>query len=129
MDETGWKVDERGRRYRRVGKNAIEYETMVRVDGVEIPQSELAAFNARRAATKTLEVVQDKPALRCPFAGGIAGDCDARCALLTDNGCALAALVDREATAPTAGRKCPFNPYHCTERCALYKNGCILTAF
>ena len=42
------KVDDRGRRYRELGKGCIEFEPTVSINGLEIPQSELAVYNAAR---------------------------------------------------------------------------------
>ena len=47
-----WEVDERGRRYRELGKGCIEFEPTVSINGLEIPQSELAAYNASRRAAE-----------------------------------------------------------------------------
>ena len=42
-----WEVDERGRRYRELGKGCIEFEPTVSINGLEIPQSELPASRHR----------------------------------------------------------------------------------
>ncbi len=47
-----WEVDERGRRYRELGKGCIEFEPTVSINGLEIPQSELPAYNAARRAAQ-----------------------------------------------------------------------------
>ena len=45
-------TDERGRRYRELGKGCIEFEPTVSINGLEIPQSELPAYNAARRAAQ-----------------------------------------------------------------------------
>ena len=43
-----WQVDPKtGERYRMIGR-IKEYELMVRVDGIEIPQSQLADYHKRK---------------------------------------------------------------------------------
>lgn len=46
------KVDEHGKRYRELGKGCIEFEPTVSINGLEIPQSELAVYNAARRAAQ-----------------------------------------------------------------------------
>ena len=80
-----WEVDERGRRYRELGKGCIEFEPTVSINGLEIPQSELAAYNAARraaqeraakntAAAENAVHSRQKPK-NCPFSSG----CDTTC--------------------------------------------------
>lgn len=125
---TEWQIDEQGRRFRMIG-NVKEYEMTVHVDGMEIPESELAEYNERKRAAAAPTPAPAPTAESCPFAGGLAGDCNKRCALWTAHGCSLAFLVERAPSVDTVGRKCPFSNYPCTERCALYQqHGCVLTA-
>ena len=46
------KVDEHVKRYRELGKGCIEFEPTVSNNGLEIPQSELAVYNAARRAAQ-----------------------------------------------------------------------------
>lgn len=129
MDE--WQIDEFGRRFRMVGK-AKEYEMMIRVDGVEIPESQLVEFNRRNkeaaAAQRAAENAKPKITERCPFASGASTTCKADCAMHTAHGCALVYQIDRRPANTTTGKSCPFSPYRCTDDCALNKGGCVLAA-
>lgn len=42
-----WEVDEMGRRYRMVG-DCKEYEMLIRIDGIEIPYSQLDEYHERK---------------------------------------------------------------------------------
>ena len=53
------KVDEHGKRYRELGKGCIEFEPTVSINGIEIPQTELAVYNASRRAA------EEQAARRC----------------------------------------------------------------
>lgn len=130
-----WQTDEQGRSYRIVG-GVKEYEMMIRIDGIEIPQSQLADYHERKRAAEQAraEAEKNKPAppprKACPFQSGLTTDCEReRCALYMD-GCALAQLSDEPPAKATEGKKCPFNAYHtCRKDCALFKEtGCALTA-
>ena len=133
-----WQVeqDKNGgvRRFRMVG-NVKEYETMVKIDGVEIPQSELHAFNQRkkaeakrRAKAEERRRLNASSRLNCPFKDGLSTVCvREKCALYHD-GC-LFAQTETKAR-KTAGLQCPMNNHHskCRTDCALYRSGCTLTA-
>ena len=127
MDE--WKVDELGKRYRMIG-NCKEYEPTIN----GIPQS--VFFASQRAQREQTEAERARqrakppaPQPRCPFSDGLNQNCAGKaCALHTAHGCSLAYLVDRAPAVDTAGKRCPFSVYACTDRCSLYKNGCVLTA-
>lgn len=121
------------RRFRMIG-NVKEYEPTVSIGGLEIPQSDLEEYRRREKAQKAaqrekeLKAAKEKDPRRCPFKGGNTLTCgNAKCALYTDDGCVLAKIVGR-AAANTAGRACPFSTCLCSSDCALYKNGCVLTA-
>ena len=129
-----WQTDETGRRFRKLGEGCIEYEPTITVDGIEIPQSELAAYHERRRAAEQTAAQHEEEmrrrkeaaALRrnCPFSTGMQSDCHReKCALFL-NGCTLAGT---SAAKDTAGLICPFNNYKCRTDCALYKGGCTIT--
>ena len=132
------KVDDRGRRYRELGKGCIEFEPTVSINGLEIPQSELAVYNAaRRAAqeraaknTATAENAaqsRQKPK-NCPFLAGCDTTCTGdKCALFLNGACAISTIADATgAEVSTNGKRCPFSPSaHCGD-CALYASGCAI---
>ena len=130
-----WQIDEQGRSYRMIG-GAKEYEMMVHVDGIEIPQSQLTDYNARKKAAEQAraEATSNKPAPPanrfCPFKSGLKTDCERENCALYLNGCTLAQLSDEPPAKATEGMSCPFNAYHiCRKDCALFNNnGCALTA-
>ena len=122
------------RRYRMIGM-LKEYEKMVYVDGVEIPESELAAFHARNKAIKEAERAEMLRAANnmqtiklCPFkANTMQSKCiNKACALYAD-GCTLAEIG--EPAKATANLNCPLTHRRCANDCALFRNhGCTLTA-
>ena len=118
------------RRYRMIG-NVKEYEMMVTVDGIQIPQSELEDYHRRKKEAEAARraAPPPPPEKNCPFCfTGFPGKCKKeKCALYDGEACALAQLA-ATAARDTSGRKCPFNPYPCEAHCALYKTGCTLTA-
>lgn len=120
------------RRYRMIG-NCKEYEMMVTVDGMRIPQSEVKAYHERkrqREAAQRIQAtqIQQPPPQNCPFTSGLNTDCRReKCALFLD-GCTLAKIGNRQPAKDTKGLQCPFNHCSCNEQCALYKGGCTLTA-
>ena len=120
------------RRYRMVG-NIKEYEPTVTINGIEVPQSELAAFHERNKAQTAAQIEASKRAAQtqktyaCPFNGGNHSCKREKCALYGGDGCTLAQIAAR-ATTDTAGKSCPFSPYTCRADCGLYKSGCVLTA-
>lgn len=124
-----WQTDEHGRRYRMVG-NIKEYEMMVRIGGISVPESQVEAHNARMRADaeRQRQTVEQQPQPQnCPFMSGMQTDCTReKCALYCD-GCTLARIIDRPPAKDTVGLKCPFSRYNCRPDCALYKNGCALT--
>ena len=134
-----WQVDPKtGERFRMIGK-IKEYELMVRIDGIEIPQSQLADYHKRKKAAeeerrkKALEEAQSRlPAKSCPFANGCNTTCKREgCKIFANGKCALATIADvsgvevEEAPAKD-NRKCPFSIYGHCEGCALYNKGCAI---
>jgi hypothetical protein len=119
-------------RYRMNG-GIKEYEMMVRIDGIEIPQSQLTAYHERKKAAEQARKEAEKnrpappPRKNCPFRESMQTDCKReQCALFDGNGCTLARLTAAKAT---EGLQCPFSKYNykCRTDCALYKGGCTLT--
>ena len=130
------KVDEHGKRYRELGKGCIEFEPTVSINGLEIPQSELAVYNAaRRAAqeraaknTATAENAaqsRQKPQ-NCPFSSGCDTTCTGdKCALFLNGACAISAIADATGVAvEITGKRCPFSPSARCGDCALNNHGC-----
>ncbi len=118
------------RRFRMVG-NVKEYEMTVKIDGHDIPQSEVEDYHRRKKAAqeaqRKAEAEKAKiPARNCPFAEGMQTSCTReKCALFMD-GCTLARITAAKAT---EGLQCPLSKYKakCRRDCALYNNGCTLT--
>lgn len=131
-----WQTDESGRRFRMIG-DVKEYEMMVSVDGIQVPQSELAAYYERKRAAEEAqrEAERNRPAppppKNCPFRDGLTTACTGEACALYLKGCTLARLVNRPPAKHTEGLQCPFSKYasKCRTDCALYKEtGCTLTA-
>ena len=130
-----WEVDERGRRYRELGKGCIEFEPTVSINGLEIPQSELAAYNASRRAAeeqaaKNTAAAENAAHSRknCPFSSGCDTTCTGeKCGLFLNGACAISTIADATgAEVSTNGKRCPFSPSaHCGD-CALYASGCAI---
>lgn len=134
IEPGAWETDKNGRRFRKIGNGCIEYERVITIDGVDVPESELAEYHQRRkeAERKRKEAEQTRPeppkAQNCPFADGMQTTCTRdKCALYC-NGCAIPQLINAPARKSTDGLQCPFNKRACRTDCALYKNGCTLTA-
>lgn len=128
-----WQVDERGRRYRKIG-SSIEYEP--EINGV--PQSVFIRSQKAQREKREAELKEErrKAAERaaqrrnCPLMDGINTDCTREACALFLNGCTLARITDRPPKKATEGLKCPFSRYNskCRKDCAMFKgNGCIIT--
>lgn len=134
-----WQVDPKtGERFRMIGK-IKEYELMVRIDGIEIPQSQLADYHKRkkeaeeRRKTEAMEAAKNRPEPKsCPFANGCNTLCKREgCKIFANGKCALATIADASGVeieeAPVKdNRKCPFSIYGHCEGCALYNKGCAI---
>ena len=132
-----WQVDPKtGERFRMIGK-IKEYELMVRIDGIEIPQSQLADYHKRkkeaeeRRKAEALEAAKNRPEPKsCPFATGCNNTCTReKCSLFLKGKCAIAILADAhgtDQTEQTQATKCPFSIYGRCKGCALFDNGCAL---
>lgn len=126
-----WQVDKDGKRYRMVGK-VKEYEMTILIDGHEIPQSQLSEFHKRRneerekERLKRIEEVKNRPEPRnCPF--DKASTCKReKCSIFVDDKCSIAIIADSTQIklAEPKKEKCPFTPYKCNEKCAIYNSGC-----
>ena len=134
-----WQVDHKtGERFRMIGK-IKEYELMVRIDGIEIPQSQLADYHKRkkeaeeRRKAEAMEAAKNRPEPKsCPFANGCNTLCKREgCKIFANGKCALATIADASGVeieeAPAKdNRKCPFSIYGHCEGCALYNKGCAI---
>ena len=129
IQETEWKIDEHGKRYRELGNHMREYEMMIHTEAGEIPQSQLADFQRRskEAAEKRrkaeLAAQLTKPTKQCPFRTGMNTTCKSDCTFFADPGCRLAA---HSAIQDTQGRQCVFTGRKCDSTCAMYQHGCTL---
>lgn len=134
-----WQVDPKtGERFRMIGK-IKEYELMVRIDGIEIPQSQLADYHKRkkeaeeRRKAEAMEAAKNRPEPKsCPFANGCNTTCKREgCKIFANGKCALATIADASGVeieeAPAKdNRKCPFSIYGHCKGCALYNKGCAI---
>jgi hypothetical protein len=123
-------------RFRMVG-NVKEYEMMVTIDGCQVPESQVEAFNKRKKERKEQREAErqkyaqeaaKKPVYSCPFNhNGLNSTCRQKdCAFFNGKDC----VVREVGTDPTAseGKKCPIDIYNrvCNSNCAFNKGGCIL---
>ena len=108
-----WQVDERGRRFRRIGA-CIEYEPDVVSTFGSFPKS--VYDRIEKPEPDSLAPIREQHK-RCPFSK--LALCSDECARYTKNGCGLVT-----GAAPTTGKRCPIcdahNPLMCTENCALW---------
>ena len=139
LEPTEWQVDPKtGERFRMIGK-IKEYELMVRIDGIEIPQSQLADYHKRkkeaeeRRKAEAMEAAKNRPEPKsCPFANGCNTTCKREgCKIFANGKCALATIADASGVeieeAPAKdNRKCPFSIYGHCKGCALYNKGCAI---
>ena len=134
--ENEWQIDpQNGQRYRMVG-HIREYEMLVRVDGIEIPQSQLADYHKRKKVAeeerriKALEEAKNRPEPKsCPFVSGTNTQCKReKCSLFLDGRCSIAILADAHGTDHpiVKGTKCPFSVYAHCDGCALNNGGCAV---
>lgn len=122
-----------GKKRYRMNGGIKEYEMMVTVDGIEIPQSELSAYHERKKAAlqKQIEANMKKLAEKrnnktCPYMEGMNINCIRdKCAFYSD-GCKQGS--GSKAPRDTKDLNCPLNRLHrhCREDCALYNKGCTL---
>lgn len=132
-DGSEWQIDAQGRKYRKIGKGAIEYMPTITIDGVEIENSPEAIERFRAMKEQARQQEREEKAKKraaetgkiCPLHGNspMAHDCKRTCALFCGDSCALAA---RPASIDTKGKPCPLRGT-CGDSCALYRSGCTLT--
>lgn len=119
------------RRYRIVGGGVKEYEMMVIIDGIEIPQSQVEDYHRRKKeAEQALKEANEREARlhtskTCPFKDGLNTECLTDCALYGKTACALT-MKETPPDKDTSGGNCPIYRRQCNEKCALYFNGCGL---
>ena len=137
MDNNGWKVDERGQRYRETAPGLREYEMTITLSGgIEIPVSELDEYHRRQKEADekrrqaALEEMKNRPAPRsCPFVSGMNTSCKReKCVLFLDGKCSIAIIADAHGTDQpiVKGAKCPFSVYAHCDGCALNNGGCAV---
>lgn len=133
-----WQTDPKtGERFRIVG-NIVEHEMMVCIDGIEVPQSQLADFHKRRKEAEerqkaaVMEEMKNRPEPKsCPFMNGCNTSCRREeCKIFLKGKCALATLADSTGVTieetPAKGKKCPFSIYGQCKGCALFDGGCAI---
>ena len=123
-------------RFRMVG-NIKEYEMMVTVDGIQMPQSQVSEYHRRKREMqeqqkqKAVASVTEFSPKTCPFKLGTNAmntQCSQDCSCFTD-GCCVFAISHIRPTQDTRGRKCPIIGRECVQKCALYDAGCKLIEF
>lgn len=136
LEPTEWKVDPKtGQRYRDIG-HIREYEPTITINGLEIPQSQLADYHKRqkeaeeRRKAAELEAAKNRPVTKyCPLSSAMNNACKREgCNFFLKGQCALAILADATGAEiegkPTG--KCPMSIYGRCQSCALYNNGCAI---
>ena len=127
------------KRFRMIG-HIKEYEPTITINGLEIPQSQLADFHRRqkeaeeRRKAEQAEALKNRPEPKnCPFSSGNNNTCKReKCSLFLKGKCAIAILADAhgteqtDQTEQTQATKCPFSIYGRCKGCALFNNGCAL---
>lgn len=104
-----WEIDERGKRFRRVG-SCIEYAPTIVTSYGEFEVGSVPP------PPKEIEVNQPKSWGFCP----LLSKCSPQCAMHGETGCAIVT-----GDIPNAGKRCPFSDkrdiFICNEKCALWK--------
>ena len=126
------------KRFRMIGQ-IKEYEPTITINGLEIPQSQLADYHRRqkeaeeRRKAEALEAAKNRPEPKsCPFSNGCNNTCQREgCKIFLKGKCSIATIADAsgaeiEAAPATDKRKCPFSVYGRCKGCALYNNGCAI---
>lgn len=127
------------KRFRMIG-HIKEYEPTITINGLEIPQSQLADYHKRqkeaeeRRKAEQAEALKNRPEPKsCPFVNGCNTTCKREgCTLFLKGKCAIAILADAhgteqtEQTERTQATKCPFSIYGRCKGCALFNNGCAV---
>lgn len=132
-----WEIDNKGRRFRRVGKT-IEYAPTIKTTLGDFYMDELAEVQRMAAKqeeerrAKAIEELKNRPApTHCPFNMDVNNQCKREaCGLFFMGKCSIAILADERGAKnieATEGKKCPFSIYSkCGDDCAIYNNGCGL---
>lgn len=125
------------RRFRMVG-GIKEYEPTITIDGIEVPQSQLADFHRRRKEAEERRKAAAEEAWRnrpepksCPFIDGCTTTCRREaCKIFFRGKCSIATLADSTGVTieetPAKGTKCPFSIYGKCDSCALFNGGCAI---
>lgn len=117
----GWKLDENGRYYRMVGMNCKEYATEY-----TFANPGRNAKKEKEMREKALEQEAKKHTGReCPFKNGLNVECLTECALYGNAACVLS-MKEKPPGKDTIGGECPIYKKKCSDKCALYSNGCGL---
>ena len=137
-DPGEWKVDPKnGQRYRDIG-HIREYEPTITINGLEIPQSQLADYHRRqkeaeeRRKAEQAEAFKNRPEPKsCPFATGCNTTCKREgCNIFLKGKCSIATIADASGVeieeTPAKNSKCPFSIYGRCQGCALYNKGCAI---
>ena len=124
-------------RFRMVG-GIKEYEPTITINGLEIPQSQLADYHRRqkeaeeRRKAEALEAAKNRPEPKsCPFSNGCNNTCQREgCNIFLKGKCSIATIADASGVeieeAPAQNSKCPFSIYGRCQGCALYNKGCAI---
>ena len=106
-----------GRRYREFG-NSREYEP------------DYLFSSGKRSGLKEKQLQKEEK--RCPFRSMVNDRCNReQCAFFVQTkACCVLAIWGSDPVRDTAGAKCPINRERrvCDNKCALYKNGCMIVA-
>lgn len=141
LEPTEWQeeVNQYGgvQRYRMIG-GVKEYEMLVKIDGIEIPQSQVEDYNRRkkeaeeRRKAAAQEELKNRPEPKsCPFSDGCNNTCKREgCNIFLKGKCSIATIADASGVeieeAPAKNSKCPFSIYGRCQGCALYNKGCAI---
>ena len=141
LEPTEWQeeVNQYGgvQRYRMIG-GVKEYEMLVKIDGIEIPQSQVEDYHRRkkeaeerRKAAATEELKNRPEPKSCPFSDGYNNTCKREgCNIFLKGKCSIATIADASGVeieeAPAKNSKCPFSIYGRCQGCALYNKGCAI---
>ena len=124
-------------RFRMVG-GIKEYEPTITINGLEIPQSQLADYHRRqkeaeeRRKAAELEAWENRPEPKsCPLSDSCNNTCKREgCNIFLKGKCSIATIADASGVeieeAPAKNSKCPFSIYGRCKGCALYNNGCAI---
>lgn len=125
------------KRFRMIG-HIKEYEPTITINGLEIPQSQLADYHRRqkeaeeRRKAAAMEELKNRPEPKsCPFSDGCNNTCKREgCNIFLKGKCSIATIADASGVeieeAPAQNSKCPFSIYGRCQGCALYNKGCAI---